>query len=485
MDLKVKAATKWSFMTEVLAKFIVPLTNIILARLLTPDDFGLIATINMVISFTDVLTESGFTQYIIQHDFDNDNEYSHTINVAFWSNFSVSMLIFTMITVFSVQLSRLVGSPGSETPLVIACISIPVTSFSSIPIAILQKKYDYKGLFYNRIVGSLTPLVVSSVLAFIGFGYWALIIGTLLSNVVKAVILIIKSKWHPVLYFNFEVLKNMLGYSIWILLEAIVMWACTWIDIFIVGRVFGTYYTGLYKTAQTTVTGVLSVVTASVNSIVFVTLSKLKNDKTNFDKFLYEAQQKLAILVVPMGVGIFIFSDFITSVLLGSQWTETADFIGIWGLCMAYVAVMGTFCREALRAKGMPKVSLVAQSLHLVFVILVMIIIVPAGYYIMIYVRSIAYLEIILLLHIFVKVNLHISPLIILQNTIWPTISAVVMGLFGYWLKYFLPKMIIINIALILLCIVVYFGILMLYPKYRNLLFDMGNGCIHKRGKND
>lgn len=480
---KVNVATKWSFLTEILAKFIVPLTNAILAHILLPEAFGVIATINMVITFTDVLTESGFGQYIIQHDFESDDEYRHSVDVAFWSNFAISSLIWAVIFVFREGVASLVGSKGYAIPLVVACLSIPITSFSAIPIAILQRKLDYKSLFFNRIAGSLTPLIVSTTLALLGFDYWSLIIGTLCSHIVKAAVLIKRSKWHPHFYYSIMELKRMLSYSIWILLEAIAMWACTWIDIFIVSHAFGSYYIGIYKTAQTTVTGMLSVVTASVNSIVFVTLSKLKNNMGSFRSFFYSAQKKLAILVVPMGIGILVYKDLITYILLGPNWTEAAEFLGIWGLCMALVATMGTFCREALRAKGLPRVSLIVQTLHLCFIIPVIWFGKSFGYDVLIYLRSFAYLQVILLLHIFSKKHLNISPLTIIKNTAWPAICATIMGVFGFWECWLLKDRIFLTMLSVFPCVVLYFALLAIREDYRKIIRQTLSDLLRKRVK--
>lgn len=480
INKQVATATKWSFVTEIMAKLIVPLTNAVLARLLVPEAFGVVATINMVISFADVLTESGFGQFLIQHDFKSKKEFSQYVNVAFWSNFTVSSVIWLFVLLFAKPLSAAVGCPGKEIALVVACLSVPLTAFSSVPIAVLQKRYDYKGLFYNRIAASLTPLIVSTVFALLGFGYWSLIIGTLCSNCVKAIVLMLKAKWYPKFEYRFEALVKMLSFSIWILLEAIVMWACTWIDVFIIGRVFGEYYTGIYKTAQTTVTGILSVVTASVNSVVFVTLSKLKSDKVAFNDFFYGIQKKIAILVIPMGVGIFVFSDFITKLLLGSQWQEASSFLGVWGLCMALVATMGTFCREALRAKGMPAVSLLAQVCHLIFVVVVMLIVKNYGYFVFSYIRSAAYLQIIIMLFICVKWKLGLSPTIIMKNTFVPVIASIAMGLLGWKLRIALADNMFLEFVSIFMCIVVYFCLLSMVTFYRNYLISVGSGMIKK-----
>lgn len=472
LEEKIAIATKWSFVTEVIAKIIVPITNAILAHLLSPEAFGIVVTINMVISFTDVLTESGFAQFLIQHDFKDGTQYYNYVNVAFWCNFTISLLLWVIIFFVRDGLSSFVGSEGYGVPLTIACLSIPITSFSNIPIAILQKKLDYKSLFYNRIAGSLTHLIISTLLALLNMGYWALILGTLSSHIVKAVVLIGRSRWRPHKYFSFSDLKNMFNYNIWILLEAIAMWACIWGDIFIVSRTLGSYYTGIYKTAQTTVTGILSIVTASVNSIVFVTLSKYKNDMATFKNWFYEYQKNLAIIVVPMGVGILVFRKLITIILLGTKWIEAAEFLGLWGLCMAMVAAMGTFCREALRAKGFTRTSLLVQILHLLCIIPVVIIGTNISFRILIYMRSLAYLQSIFLLHIFAKKEIGLSPLLICKNTFWPAVCAVIMGMVG-WVLTKTEDSLGISFAKVVICIAVYFMILLISKEYRKRIITI------------
>lgn len=277
----------------------------------------------------------------------------------------------------------------------------------------------------------------------------------------------IRSDWRPHLWYCWETLRSMFQFSIWILLEATVMWCCTWIDIFIISKGLGTYYTGLYKTVQTTVTGVLSIITASVNSILFSSLSRVQNDEVQFQKIFYSFQYSLAILVVPMGIGMYVFRDTIVAILLGSKWIEASDFLGVWGLCTAMVATMGTFCREALRAKGLPKKSLAAQFLHLVCVIPVCIWGVNHGFHILIYVRSLAYLQIIPVLFIFIKIYLNISPIQILKNTAWPFFCAIGMGGVGILMRKMVPQSISIQLVLILVCVILYFGMLSIKSSYR------------------
>lgn len=89
---KITIATKWSFITEIVAKIIVPLTNMILARILAPEAFGVIATITMIISFADMFTDAGFQKYIVQQEFKNERDKYSNANVAFGQTSSFHFL---------------------------------------------------------------------------------------------------------------------------------------------------------------------------------------------------------------------------------------------------------------------------------------------------------------------------------------------------------------------------------------------------------
>lgn len=123
-------ATRWSTITEIVAKLVSPITSMILARLLTPEAFGVIATINMVISFADMFTDAGFQKFLIQHQFKDEQELNQNTTVAFWTNLIISLIGWLIIAIFSENIAELVGNPGLGNVIVIAAVSLPgVVSF--------------------------------------------------------------------------------------------------------------------------------------------------------------------------------------------------------------------------------------------------------------------------------------------------------------------------------------------------------------------
>ena len=221
-------AAKWSLGAEILAKLITPFTSMVLARILAPEEFGIVATVNMIISLADLLTDSGFSKYLVQHKFDNENELFEYSNTAFWSNLGISFMLWGIIVIFSTPLANLVGASGYELAIIISASKLIVTSFSGIQRAIYQRKFDYKTIFKIRLIVSLIPIFVTIPLSLLGCSYWSLIIATILNEAVYAIILTIKSSWTPKLYYSLEKLIKMLSFSIWSLFEQFTIWVTTY-----------------------------------------------------------------------------------------------------------------------------------------------------------------------------------------------------------------------------------------------------------------
>ena len=97
LNSKIVNASKWSTITEVMAKLIAPISSMVLARVLTPEAFGVVATITMIISFAEIFTDAGFQRYLIQYEFESDEEKSNTANVAFWTNLGMSLFLWLII----------------------------------------------------------------------------------------------------------------------------------------------------------------------------------------------------------------------------------------------------------------------------------------------------------------------------------------------------------------------------------------------------
>ena len=379
IDTKVSKATIWSTISEFAAKLISPITSTILARLLTPEDFGVVAAINIIISFADMFTDAGFQKYIVQHEFKDDEEYIQSTNVAFCVNIVISMLLWIILIIFRYPFSRLVRCEDYANVLIIAGISLILTSFSSIQMATLRRCLDFKSLFFARVISAIIHLLVAVPTAFITHSFWALILGSISVNLANAIILTLRSSWKPKLFFDYDIFKKMFSFSIWTLCEQITIWLSTYICTFIVGRYLSNYYLGLFNNSMTTVNQFTTLLTSAFSPVLFSALSRLQYNRPEYLRMYMKYKRVIACFTVPLCVGIYAYKELIVKILLGQQWKEAIPFIGYWAISGAIVLV-SQYTSEIYRSLGKPRLSTIVQIVFIIISVPVLLNSAKAGF---------------------------------------------------------------------------------------------------------
>lgn len=461
---KVLSSTKWATITEIMSKFITPISNMILARILAPEAFGVVATTTMIISFSDMFTDAGFQKYLVQHGFKSDDEKHRYADVAFWTNLLISIVFWLIITIYKDSIALIVGNPGLGNVISIACIQLIFTSFSSIQLSLYRRDFDFKTIFFVRVITICVPFVITIPLALLGFSYWSLIIGSIVTQLMNAIIMTIKSKWRPKLFYRIEILKEMLSFGIWSLVEAIAMWFTVWIDSFIVGMFLNEYYLGLYKTSISLVNSIMSIVTASIIPVLFATLSRLQDNDKEFKAMFYKFQKIVAYCIMPIGIGVFIYRDLATTILLGDKWKEASSIIGIWSITSIIVIIFSYFNSEVYRAKGKPKISFISQVIHLIFLVPTCLVSLKYGFWVFIYARSLIRLQGVIVGLIIMSRVMKFTIRDTIKNTIKPILYSLIMGCVALFLNQ-ISSSFLWSILSIIICISVYLIMVLMYSR--------------------
>lgn len=464
INKKVANAARWSTITEILAKLVVPITNLILARILAPEAFGIIATVTMITTFADMLTDAGFQKYLIQHEFSSKEKLYKSANVAFITNFSMSLVAWIVIVIFRDNIAGFLGNEGLGVAIAVASIQLLLTALSSIQMALYKRTFDFKTLFYRRIISVLLPFAVTIPLALLGLGYWSLIIGTLTGQVVNAIILTIKSEWKPTLFFKLDILKEMFSFSIWTLIDSIVIWLCTYVDVFILGNIFNSYYLGLYNNSLNIVNSIMNVVTASITPVLLAGLSRYQNNEKEYNNLLFKVQRTMAYLIIPMGVGVFLYQDIITSILLGDGWKEASKIIGIASLIVPFMILLSNCTSVCYISKGKPKLSILAQTLYLIPLIPFGLHVANIGFWEYVYGRNLFRIELIIVNLIILNYIIKVPVWNMIKNLIKPLMATAIMAIIAIILK-----MVSVqewwSIISMIICAIAYFIVLYIIDK--------------------
>lgn len=444
----------------------------ILARLLVPEAFGLVATITVVISFAEIFTEAGFQKYLIQHEFKSENELIKNTNVAFVSNLIFSLLICFLIIFFRDYIAELVGNKKLSFAIAISCITIPLSAFSSIQTALFKREFDFKTLFGSRIVSLVVPLLITIPLAITYRNFWALIIGAISVKIVNAIYLTIKSKWKPNFFYSFQILNQMISFTSWTILETVFIWLSSYAGILIVSIKLDEYYLGLYQTSITLVISIITIGVSAITPVLFSTLSRLQNDDSEFKRIFLLFQSAVALLVIPIGVIMFSYNSFITAFFLGNQWNEASNFVGLLGITTALAVVFSHLCSEVFRAKARPGLSLLLQVVFLLFFIPGMIYAVNHGFKTLYITHSLMQLVMVITASLIMYYVFRISIVNMLKSTIVKIIASIFMYLLTLLLKL-VSASFLWNMISIAICLIFYIIVLYSIKRERDFLFKL------------
>lgn len=469
---KVMNAAKWSTLAEVVAKLVSPITSMVLARLLAPEVFGVVASVNIVFSFCDMFSDAGFQKYIIQHKVNDEGEVDKIATVAFWSNLAISLVIWLLVVVFSDKIAIFVGCDGKGLAISVSCASLPLTAFSSVQGALLKRNLNFKPLFFVRIATIAVPVVVTVPLAFVTKSYWSLIIGTITVNTVTVLMMNALLQWRPKFWFSFSVLREIWSFSMWMLLESLLVWFINWGDVFIVSNILSSYYLGLYNTSMNMINQAVAVVSSSMVPVLLSALSRMQDDNGGFKKAYYNFVSISGMLLLPMGIAMWVYRGVICQVLLGDAWGEAATLMGMWGLISTLSVIFNSFNGNVLIAKGKPNFSVLIQVIQIVCIIPTVFITANVSFLALSYSRALVRIVGMVVYSIAVWKLAQISPLVTAKVLRPFVVGALIAGLFG-WFALQHVNGLAMQLVTLIASGILYMLVIVAFPNSRNIIAQL------------
>lgn len=353
MSSKLLHSLKWSTLGELVSKVVPPLFFIVTARLLTPQDFGIVATSAMVVAFASIFWEAGLSKALIQNQ---EYDIQKMSNIVFYTNLILSLIAYFILFLLSDSIANFFHDERVADVLKVSGLSLIIGALMSVQTALFQKEFEFKKLFYSRFVGSIVPGVIAMVMAFMGYGYWSLVWGTIASLALQVFILWHLSSWRPTIEYDFDIAIKIFHFSKWILLSALLSWFFIWGDIFVLGLFFTSHELGLYRTGNYFVGAVIGLVTAPVVPVMYSYFSKIQNDKESVKEVLLFSSKVVSFFVLPMGVAIYIAQNPLSDLIFGEKWIGIASVIGYLGLMHSVSWIIG-LNNSAYAAVGRPDIE--------------------------------------------------------------------------------------------------------------------------------
>ncbi len=292
---------------------------ILLARLLDPKVFGLVALASVFIAFVEILVQQGFGLAIVQF-LDLDNKH---LDTAFWINVTIG-IVMTLVGIFGAEIVAAFFKEPTLTPVVRwLSLSFIVGSLSGVQQAILRRELRFKILAICSTLANIMGGVVGVILAFLGHGVWSLIFKTLLAGILNTFILWFICDWRP----GFEVsrihFKELYSFSLSVLGSNILDFFSRNMDDLLIGYFLGPVALGYYSVSYRLLRMMNRMLAGTINRVALPTFSKLQKERDRLRHFFYNAVQLTSFIAFPAFIGIGAVAPEFVRGFFGEQWTQS------------------------------------------------------------------------------------------------------------------------------------------------------------------
>ncbi|MBI5009517.1 MAG: lipopolysaccharide biosynthesis protein [Bacteroidia bacterium] len=337
----------WSSLESILSQGQGIIFGIFLARMLSPDEFGLIGMITIFISISQVFVDSGLSQSIIRKKNCNTTDYS----TIFWVNLVIGTICYLLIWIAAPFIADFYENQQLIAITRVTSLSIIIGSLTLIQQTILTKDVDFKTLTKSSTTGTFVSGVTSLILAFYGFGVWSLVWRSIINQAVRSAILWGQNRWKPAFVYSKVTLLEHFRFGSNILIISIISAIYRNISNLIIGKSYSEKVLGYYTNADQYSTISSSTITSITNKVSYPVLSEMQDDdvklKTNIHKLISNVMYISFIVML----GLAAVAKPLFGVVLGEKWLPSV--IMFQALCFAYsISPMHVINQNIMKVKG-------------------------------------------------------------------------------------------------------------------------------------
>lgn len=318
----------WVFLGKIIVRVLILARLIVLARILSPGDFGLIGIALLVLDTMETFSQTGFEQAIIQKKETDREETDISWTIFILRSFLLSGLMFFCAPL----VADFFKTPESASIIRVMAFIFLLRGFTNIGVYFLKKDMDFFRDFLFNASGAVVSLVVSVALALVWNNVWALVYGILAGEVVKLIFSFFIHPYLPRLNFHFNRALAIFHYGKWLFLSNILFFSIHSLGPYVVGRLLNTYWLGLYQMAYRIATLPMREITHVVAQVMMPAYSRMQDDLADFRETFIKVSQVVAFVTIPLTSIILINAEGLVRIVLGDKWLEMVPILQI--LCI-------------------------------------------------------------------------------------------------------------------------------------------------------
>lgn len=369
---KTKIGMIWNALEKIVLQVISFVLNIILARLLTPHDYGTIGMLTIFLTFSNVFIDSGFSRALVQKQNRTESDFS-TVLIF---NILMSCALYLILFFASPAIARFYKTPELLSLQRVFFLVIILNSLTVVQNAKLQICIDFKKIAVINTITTLLGGIIGILAAHNGLGPWALVIQSLSKSLISLILFWILGKWLPKTGFSKDSFKQLFGFGSKLLLSGLLGTTVTNVNNLVIGKVYTPSSLGFYTRAQQFPDLLTNTLTSVLNNATFPLMSSLQSNKDELVSVLKRLIKINSMFVFPVMTGLAVLSKPLVLFLLGEKWEFTADLL-VW-LCFSNMFIAhNALNMNVLNAIGRSDLFLKVDASKIPVIIITMVITFP------------------------------------------------------------------------------------------------------------
>jgi len=375
---KVISSLIWKFLERGGVQGVQFILSVILARLVSPSDYGIIALLLVFVQIANVFIQTGFSAALVQKKESDDLDFS---SVFFMSLF-VATILYIILFFIAPLVAKFYDYPNLTILLRVIAITLFFGAFNSIQNAYVSKTLRFKCLFLSNIIAVFVSGIIGIILAYNEFGIWALVFQQLSNIFLSCVVLWFSAKWRPKFVFSFSRLKDLFTFSWKLLCSSLLDVIFKNIYNLVIGKAYSTEQLGVFDRGQQFPRVIATNLDGSIQGVMFPTLSAYNDDVITVKKICRRAISSSAFILMPCMLGLAAIAKPLVEILLTDKWLPCVPFMQL--SCIAFVFYpIHTANLTAINALGRSDISLKLEIIKKTIAIITLLVTIPLGIYAM------------------------------------------------------------------------------------------------------
>lgn len=370
MSLKKQATAgmAWAFAQQFGNQLIGFVVSMILARILLPEEFGLIGMIAIFIAVGKSLLDAGLTQSLIRSDNLDEEDYS----TVFFFNLAASILIYIAIYLSAPLIANFYDQQVLINIIRLFCITFIITAFESVQLARLTKKMDFKTQTTIALPSTIVGGIVGVIMAYTGYGVWSLVWSKVVSALLGTMQLWIYSKWIPSLVFNIKKFKDHFNYGYKLTLSGLLNTIFDNIYLIIIGKFFSPAQVGFYTRAETMKQLPVTNISSALNKVSFPLFASIQDDDVRLKRVYKQLMQMVVFIISPVLIFLGVLAEPTFRLLFTEKWLPAVPYFQI--LCVVGILYpIHVYNLNILLVKGRSDLFLKLEVIKKILIVLTII----------------------------------------------------------------------------------------------------------------